>query len=77
MIEEIKNTRTTFGAFDATSYQKDKWIRFLLSEVERKDTELKQLQESYQVTNNDYKALTNIIDRARKLAYLSGEGEAK
>lgn len=47
----------------------------LVKENERLRGEFSEVQTDYQVINDDYKALIQIMDRARKLAFLSEDDE--
>lgn len=51
--------------------------RALSVQLDEKDKELKELQEGFQQVNADYKALTDIMDRTRRLAYLASEEEER
>jgi len=52
-----------------------------IEQLKKENQELKErvqfLESDYQVVNEDYKALIQIIDRARKMAFLSNDDEGK
>jgi prespore-specific regulator len=49
----------------------------LIGEVERLQQELSQLQTSYRAINDDFRALIDIMDRAKKMAFLAEDEEIK
>ncbi|MFC5703612.1 RsfA family transcriptional regulator [Cohnella faecalis] len=53
--------------------EKDDKLNAYLSENERLSKEVNEVQTDYQVVNDDYKALIRIMDRARRLAFLTEE----
>jgi prespore-specific regulator len=53
--------------------EKNKEIERLRSENEKMRKELESMKTDYQVVNDDYKALIQIMDRARKMAFLTDE----
>ncbi|WCK53100.1 RsfA family transcriptional regulator [Aneurinibacillus sp. Ricciae_BoGa-3] len=54
---------------------KTKELEQLREENARMRMELTEIQSDYQIVNNDYKALIQIMDRARKMAFLVDEEE--
>lgn len=52
---------------------KDEQLTELRQENERLGKEVSEVQTDYRVVNDDYKALIRIMDRARRLAFLSEE----
>ncbi|MBW5444844.1 RsfA family transcriptional regulator [Cohnella sp. CFH 77786] len=55
--------------------EKDDQLREYKEENERLSKEVNVVQTDYQVVNDDYKALIRIMDRARRLAFLTEEQE--
>ncbi|RED64211.1 RsfA family transcriptional regulator [Cohnella phaseoli] len=55
--------------------EKEERIAGLSETNERLSKEVSEVQTDYQVVNDDYKALIRIMDRARKLAFLTEEAE--
>lgn len=55
--------------------EKDDQLREYKEENERLVKEVGEVQNDYQVVNDDYKALIKIMDRARRLAFLAEEPE--
>ncbi|MFD0616353.1 MULTISPECIES: RsfA family transcriptional regulator [Paenibacillus] len=54
---------------------KEEELLYLRKENERLSREVNDVQTDYRVVNDDYKALIQIMDRARRLAFLSEEEE--
>ena len=54
---------------------KDAQLREYKEQNERLSKEIDEAQNGYQVVNDDYKALIRIMDRARRLAFLSEDAE--
>lgn len=54
---------------------KDEQLRGYKEENDRLTKEVDEAQNGYQVVNDDYKALIRIMDRARRLAFLSEDSE--
>jgi len=54
---------------------KDEKLQELIETNERLSKEVNEVQTDYQVVNDDYKALIRIMDRARRLAFLTEEAE--
>lgn len=52
---------------------KDEELMYLRKENERLSREVNDVQTDYRVVNDDYKALIQIMDRARRLAFLAEE----
>jgi prespore-specific regulator len=52
---------------------KDEQLREFREQNERLSKEVDEVQTGYQVVNDDYKALIRIMDRARRLAFLTEE----
>jgi prespore-specific regulator len=55
--------------------EKDEQLREFKDKNERLSKEVDVVQTDYQVVNDDYKALIRIMDRARRLAFLTEEPE--
>jgi prespore-specific regulator len=55
--------------------EKDEQLREFKEKNERLSKEVDVVQTDYQVVNDDYKALIRIMDRARRLAFLTEEPE--
>lgn len=55
--------------------EKDEELDDLRREREQLDKQINHVQTDYRVVNDDYKALIQIMDRARKLAFLAEEEE--
>jgi len=53
--------------------EKEELLAELRQENERLNKEVSEVQTDYRVVNDDYKALIRIMDRARRLAFLSEE----
>jgi len=54
---------------------KDEQLSEFREQNERLSKEVNEVQTDYQVVNDDYKALIRIMDRARRLAFLTEEAE--
>ncbi|CAM3729067.1 RsfA family transcriptional regulator [Cohnella lubricantis] len=54
---------------------KEELLAELKQENDRLNKEVSEVQTDYRVVNDDYKALIRIMDRARRLAFLSEESE--
>lgn len=54
---------------------KEEELMYLRKENERLSREVNDVQTDYRVVNDDYKALIQIMDRARRLAFLTEEEE--
>ncbi len=57
--------------------EKDEEIQRLRTENDGLNKQVNEVETDYQVVNDDYKALIQIMDRARKLAFLAEEEEQK
>ncbi|GAA0135906.1 RsfA family transcriptional regulator [Paenibacillus sp. YSY-4.3] len=55
--------------------EKDEELALLREEKERLSDQVNEVQTDYRVVNDDYKALIQIMDRARRLAFLNEEDE--
>jgi prespore-specific regulator len=55
--------------------EKEEELQRLREENERLNKEVNEVQSDYRTVNDDYKALIQIMDRARKLAFLAEEDE--
>ncbi|MDF2721671.1 MAG: RsfA family transcriptional regulator [Paenibacillus sp.] len=55
--------------------EKDEELDELRRDKEKLDKQINHVQTDYQVVNDDYKALIQIMDRARKLAFLAEEDD--
>ncbi|CAH0119578.1 MULTISPECIES: RsfA family transcriptional regulator [unclassified Paenibacillus] len=55
--------------------EKEEELQYLRRENERLSKEVNEVQTDYRVVNDDYKALIQIMDRARRLAFLSEEDD--
>ncbi|MBO2943224.1 RsfA family transcriptional regulator [Paenibacillus sp. F411] len=62
-------------ALERTLREKDEELARLRSENARLSQEVSLVKTDYHVVNDDYKALIQIMDRARRLAFLSEEEE--
>ncbi|WP_138493236.1 RsfA family transcriptional regulator [Paenibacillus pinistramenti] len=57
--------------------EKEQELVYLREENERLSNQVSEVQTDYRVVNDDYKALIQIMDRARRLAFLNEEEEEK
>ncbi|ANS75129.1 precorrin-3B C(17)-methyltransferase [Paenibacillus yonginensis] len=57
--------------------EKEQELAMLREENERLSHQVNEVQTDYRVVNDDYKALIQIMDRARRLAFLNEEEEEK
>jgi len=55
--------------------EKDERLSDLVEKNDRLSKEVNEVQTDYQVVNDDYKALIRIMDRARRLAFLTEEAD--
>jgi prespore-specific regulator len=55
--------------------EKDERLNDILEQNDRLSKEVNDVQSDYRVVNDDYKALIRIMDRARRLAFLTEESE--
>ena len=55
------------------SYYEDEELHNLREENKRLFAQVNEVQSDYRVVNDDYKALIQIMDRARRLAFLNEE----
>ncbi|MFC4599398.1 RsfA family transcriptional regulator [Cohnella hongkongensis] len=78
-LRQWKNTVQEMGKqirqLEKELKEKDERIAELTETNERLSKEVNEVQTDYQVVNDDYKALIRIMDRARKLAFLTEETE--
>jgi len=85
VIRFLKSWKTTFHdlsrqvkMFEKELKDRDDELHHLRSENERLSNEVNNAQSDYRTVNDDYKTLIQIMDRARKLAFLAeAEDEQK
>lgn len=70
---EVLEMRKRQGELEKEIEEQDDRIRRLSEENEEMKGRLNNVQTDYRVVNDDYKALIQIMDRARKLALLEEE----
>lgn len=73
ILEQQKASLTSVRQLEQQLNEKEKEIGNLLNQNQALQKELKSIQAKYQTINEDYKALIQIMDRARQLAILSNE----
>lgn len=76
VIRFLKGQKESFRrlkAFEKELADKNKELERLRIENESMKNELDSMKTDYQVVNDDYKALIQIMDRARKMAFLADE----
>jgi len=78
-LRQWKNTQSEFNRhirqLEKELREKDEEIARLKEEVERLESEVNHVQSDYRSVNDDYKALIQIMDRARKMAFLVEDEE--
>lgn len=72
-LKSQKENYKKIKVFEKELAEKNKEIQRLRLENESMRKELDSMKTDYQVVNDDYKALIQIMDRARKMAFLSDE----
>ncbi|WP_336786350.1 RsfA family transcriptional regulator [Paenibacillus sp. MMO-177] len=84
IIRFLRQFKTTYQdvsrqikSFEKELKEKDDEIDRLREENERLSREVNNVQTDYRAVNDDYKTLIQIMDRARRLAVLTHEEEAK
>ncbi|MFB5677302.1 RsfA family transcriptional regulator [Paenibacillus terreus] len=71
----IQETRRQMKMLEKELREKEEELNELRLENERLSKEVNEVQTDYRVVNDDYKALIQIMDRARRLAFLNEEDE--
>ncbi|MFB5759296.1 RsfA family transcriptional regulator [Paenibacillus medicaginis] len=71
----IQETRRQMKMLEKELREKEEELNEFRLENERLSKEVNEVQTDYRVVNDDYKALIQIMDRARRLAVLSEEDE--
>lgn len=71
----VQDTNRQMKSLEKELREKDEEIAALREENERLSTQVNEVQTDYRVVNDDYKALIQIMDRARRLAFLNEEEE--
>jgi len=78
-LRQWKNTVQEMGKqirqLEKELKEKDERLGELSESNEKLSKEVNEVQTDYQVVNDDYKALIRIMDRARRLAFLTEEAE--
>ncbi|OEF99283.1 precorrin-3B C(17)-methyltransferase [Vulcanibacillus modesticaldus] len=70
-LKKQKSLNKNFKKYEKEIEEKNKEIQQLREENKELRNKIKYLESDYKVVNEDYKALIQIIDRARKLAFLN------
>lgn len=71
----VQETNRHVKALEKELREKDEELSQLRSRNERLSLQVNEVQSDYRVVNDDYKALIQIMDRARRLAFLNEEEE--
>lgn len=71
----VQETNRHVKALEKEVREKDEELSQLRSKNERLSLQVNEVQSDYRVVNDDYKALIQIMDRARRLAFLNEEEE--
>ncbi|MEC2344203.1 MULTISPECIES: RsfA family transcriptional regulator [Paenibacillus] len=71
----IQETNRQMKALEKELREKEEEIAKLREENEKLSAQVNEVQTDYRVVNDDYKALIQIMDRARRLAFLNEEDE--
>jgi prespore-specific regulator len=74
---EVAELRRQHKQLEKEIQEREEQIQQLSRENEEMKSQLNHVQTDYQVVNDDYKALIQIMDRARKLALLEEEDDEK
>lgn len=74
---ELMELRGRHKELEKQISEKEQQIAILTEENEEMKSRLNNVETDYQVVNDDYRALIQIMDRARKMALLSEEDEGK
>ncbi|WP_027414479.1 RsfA family transcriptional regulator [Aneurinibacillus terranovensis] len=74
-LRSQKDAHKRLKSFEKELADKTQEIELLKQENARMKAELSTIQNDYQVVNDDYKALIQIMDRARKMAFLVDQEE--
>ncbi|MDO7905423.1 RsfA family transcriptional regulator [Paenibacillus sp. JX-17] len=69
----IQETHKQIKMLEKELRDKDEELALLRNEKEKLSKEVNEVQTDYRVVNDDYKALIQIMDRARRLAFLAEE----
>lgn len=76
-LKQQKESFKKLGLLEKELQDKEQEIKRLREENSKMKRDLGHVQNDYQTMNEDYKALIQIMDRARKLAFLGDEQEEK
>ncbi|GIP48183.1 Prespore-specific transcriptional regulator RsfA [compost metagenome] len=71
----VQETNRQMKSLEKELREKEEELAALREENERLSTQVNEVQTDYRVVNDDYKALIQIMDRARRLAFLNEEDE--
>ena len=71
----VQETNRHVKALEKELREKEEEIAALKEENERLSAQVNEVQTDYRAVNDDYKALIQIMDRARRLAFLNEEDE--
>ncbi|MDP4096953.1 RsfA family transcriptional regulator [Paenibacillus sp. P96] len=71
----MQETRRQMKMLEKELREKEEELNELRIENERLSKQVNEVQTDYRVVNDDYKALIQIMDRARRLAFLNEEDE--
>ncbi|WP_068784952.1 RsfA family transcriptional regulator [Paenibacillus phocaensis] len=71
----VQETNRQMKALEKELREKEEELATLREENERLSAQVNEVQTDYRVVNDDYKALIQIMDRARRLAFLNEEDE--
>lgn len=71
----VQETNRQMKALEKELREKEEELAGLREENERLSAQVNEVQTDYRVVNDDYKALIQIMDRARRLAFLNEEDE--
>ncbi len=74
---ELAELRGRYKELERLVSEKEKQIAILTEENEEMKGRLNNVESDYQVVNDDYRTLIQIMDRARKMALLNEENEGK
>lgn len=69
----VQDTNRHVKLLEKELQEKDEELAALREENERLSAQVNEVQTDYRVVNDDYKALIQIMDRARRLAFLNEE----
>ena len=74
---ELAELKIRYKELERQISEKEKQIAILTEENEEMKGRLNNVENDYQIVNDDYKTLIQIMDRARKMALLDEENEGK